>query len=65
MRFLHLSSFQRNALSWLALLLCLRLVAWMDPEPMILQIYDSVFCLALISGLWATSQPRRRAYLDL
>jgi hypothetical protein len=52
----------------LALLLCLRLLAWMDSDPMILQIYDSVFCLALLSGLWASSQSRRRtgpAWLDL
>lgn len=58
MRLLVSSELWRNNLSWVALLLSLRLVAWTDPEPLVLQTYDSIFCLAMLSGLWACSQPR-------
>ena len=50
----------RHYLGWLLLLLSLRLIAWVDPEPMVFQLYDSIFCLALISSLWARNQPRLR-----
>ncbi|MBS2036104.1 hypothetical protein JST97_14035 [bacterium] len=60
MRIFTLSDLCKNWLGWVFLLLSLRLVAWVDPEPVILQFYDSIFCLAMLSGLWASSQPRLR-----
>ncbi|MFN8610575.1 MAG: hypothetical protein U0931_23750 [Vulcanimicrobiota bacterium] len=53
----------KNCLFWMLLVLCLRLIIWVNPGPTDLQVYDVVLCLALISKFCASSRPH--AFLDL
>lgn len=47
---------------WVSLLLCLRLIIWMNPEAPVLHIYDLVLVMGLLVGLWACN--RNVAFLD-
>lgn len=52
----------KSNLYWVSLLLCLRLVIWMNPDAPILHVYDPVLGLGLLAGMWVSN--RDVAFLD-
>ncbi|MBS2036105.1 hypothetical protein JST97_14040 [bacterium] len=53
----------KSSLYWVSLVLCLRLIIWMNPEGPILHLYDPLLGLGILAWLWASN--RNVAFLDL